>query len=199
MKLYHLLSSTHALSNIRNRRVKIARFDELNDPFELVAADHSEREQRKILCGWKETMSKKWGVLCFSRTWKNPVLWSHYADKHKGVCLGFEVSGEVLMPVKYTKNRLNIDIEGLHDRGKLDKQVMGKLLRTKYLDWSYEREVRVFSSLSERDSETGLFFYKFDNKLKLTDVIAGPLCETPEKEIRESFGNLDSGVNIIKS
>lgn len=199
MRLYHFTSSNHALSNIENSRIKIAKLDELNDPFELVAASHSEREQRKILDGWKESMSKKWGILCFSRSWKNPVMWSHYAEKHKGMCLGFDVADEVLMPVRYTKNRLNIDIEGLHDQGKLDKNVMDKLLKTKYLDWSYEGEVRVYSSLSEVDGKTGLFFYNFSEKLRLTDVIAGPLCDITKSEIQGAIGSNHNGVNIIKS
>ncbi len=23
--------------------------------------------------------------------WSNPVIWAHYGDKHRGLCLGFEV------------------------------------------------------------------------------------------------------------
>ena len=26
------------------------------------------------------------GMLCFSKGWHNPVQWSHYTDKHKGIC-----------------------------------------------------------------------------------------------------------------
>jgi hypothetical protein len=199
MKLYHYLSSNHALSNINRRRIKISKLDELNDPFELVAANHSEKDQRNILNGWKETMAKKWGILCFSRTWKNPVMWSHYADRHKGMCLGFEVSNEVTMPVKYTKNRLNVDIEELHDRGMLDKRVMDRLLKTKYVDWNYEREVRVYSSIKDKYEQTGLFFYPFDEKLRLAEIIAGPLCEISENEIKKNLSEKDLGVKIVKS
>ena len=30
-------------------------------------------------------------ILCFSRNWDNLLLWSHYGDRHMGVCLGFDI------------------------------------------------------------------------------------------------------------
>jgi hypothetical protein len=50
-------------------------------------------------------------MLCFSRDWHNPVQWSHYADKHRGICLGFDVPDSLLVPVQYTKEppKLNWD------------------------------------------------------------------------------------------
>jgi hypothetical protein len=33
------------------------------------------------------------GVLSFARTWNSPLMWSHYADQHRGVCLEFSTSG----------------------------------------------------------------------------------------------------------
>lgn len=199
MKLFHYLPATYALDDLRRRRLKIARLDELNDPFELVAADQSNREQRAIWRGWRKAQAERWGILCFSKTWRNPVLWSHYADRHRGICLGFEVAEDVLMPVRYMKNRLRIDIEALHEQGKLRPDLMHKLLRTKYSDWSYEREVRVFSSIEAKDEDTGLYFYGFGEKLRLVEVIAGPLCPVPESEIRASVQDEDGGARVFKA
>ena len=69
------------------------------------------------------------------------------------------------MPVRYTKNRLKIDIETLQTQGKLDADLMNKLLRTKFSGWEYEREVRVFSSIKVKDEVSGLYFYGFDKKV----------------------------------
>ena len=46
------------------------------------------------------------GVLCFSRGWHNPLLWSHYGDKHRGVCLGFDVPNAHIVHVSYNSSRL---------------------------------------------------------------------------------------------
>lgn len=32
----------------------------------------------------------KWQVVCFNRSYKDPRMWSHYADHHRGVCLMFD-------------------------------------------------------------------------------------------------------------
>jgi hypothetical protein len=31
------------------------------------------------------------GVCCFSTTHSNPLLWSHYGDQHRGLCVGYDV------------------------------------------------------------------------------------------------------------
>lgn len=199
MRLYHFLPSKYALSDLRNRHFKIARVAELNDPFELVAVDSSDPTQRTILRGWKNTFQNKWGILCFCKTWRNPVIWSHYADKHKGMCLGFDVKDKFLLPIRYTASRLDIDIVHLHDRGALNVNLMNKLLRTKFIDWKYEKEVRVSVRLQDRDTITGKYFYNFSNDLQLAEVIAGPLCSVPKDEILDALSSPDASVRIIKA
>lgn len=39
-----------------------------------------------------EHMKKQIGICCFSALFDHPLMWSHYADKHKGVCLGFHLN-----------------------------------------------------------------------------------------------------------
>lgn len=199
MRLYHLLKAEHALENLRKRRLKIAQLGDLNDPFELVAVDHGNPDHRNIWKSWKQAQEVKWGMLCFSKTWRNPVLWSHYAEKHRGMCLGFEVDDELLMPVSYTKKRMQVDLDGLYKSGKLDQKLMNKLMRTKFSDWSYEREVRVYAALKSKDAETGLYFSDFNNQMRLTDVIVGPLCEEKEDSVRNNLQEQDEGANLIKA
>lgn len=31
------------------------------------------------------------GVCCFSTNYSSPVLWSHYGDQHKGICIGYSL------------------------------------------------------------------------------------------------------------
>ena len=39
MRVYYLTGAPFALSNLALRRIKIARFEDLNDPFELLGVD----------------------------------------------------------------------------------------------------------------------------------------------------------------
>ena len=91
MKAYHFLPANYGLTNLQRRHLKVATIPELNDPFELLCLDLSDPELRRAMRAWKATIGRCFGLLCFSRTWRNPVQWSHYADRHRGVCLGFEL------------------------------------------------------------------------------------------------------------
>ena len=82
MRVYHFLPANFALDDIEKHRIKISEIDQLNDPFELWCVSQKDKRLRIGLQRYKEEMSKRYGMLCFSRHWHNPVLWSHYADKH---------------------------------------------------------------------------------------------------------------------
>ena len=48
------------------------------------------------------------GICCFSRTHESILMWSHYADKHRGLCIGFNPRKSMttfpLLDVKYETN-----------------------------------------------------------------------------------------------
>ncbi len=41
-------------------------------------------DDERLFFDAKKNMSKKFAILCFSKKWDNPLLWRHYADRHKG-------------------------------------------------------------------------------------------------------------------
>ena len=170
MLVYHFLSAQHALDDITRKRIRISRIDELNDPFELWCSAQEDRRVRVALRNYKKEMSGRFGLLCFSNNWHNPLLWSHYADKHRGICIGFEVGSKFLAPVTYVSKRMPLQMPPTEESSK-------QLLFTKYRDWSYEGESRVWVRLDKFDTATGHYFYDFDHQLKLREVVAGPLCD----------------------
>lgn len=106
--VYHYISARYGLEGIQKRRLKISRIMELNDPFEFLGVNLKDRKFRKLISETKQELSKSKGLLCFSKTWRNPVLWGHYADKHKGLCLGFEIASNLLGKVEYIDSRLPV-------------------------------------------------------------------------------------------
>ena len=94
------------LRDMKESRLKIARIPELNDPFEFAAVDLSDTDFRWAWESMKQSMSSDCGILCFSGNWSNPVLWAHYADRHEGLCLGFDIPDELLKKVEYTEKRV---------------------------------------------------------------------------------------------
>ena len=109
MRVYHLCHASHAISNISKKRLKVSRYHDLNDPFELLAGDLTDPSLRADTERFKDEFGRTRGLLCFSRNWKDPVLWSHYADKHRGICLGFDLDDYYSQNVKYRDNRLDPD------------------------------------------------------------------------------------------
>jgi hypothetical protein len=192
MRTYNFLSGDHALDDISKRRLKLSEIDKLNDPFELWCTAQRNKGLRRDLRKWKAEMAGMYGMLCFCLHWNNPVLWSHYADRHRGICLGFDVPVNSVKAVQYIASRTSM-------RFPLTEAATEELLFTKYRDWSYEEEWRGWFRLDTRDQATGLFFYDFDEKIQLREVIVGPLCEIPKGKLEAVTGDYIAPVQIVKA
>ncbi len=175
LRVYHLTSAMHGINSIAMARLKVSRFSDLNDPFEAMGPMWRRIELRSKVRELRDRWDSKLGLLCFSSDWTNPVLWSHYADRHKGICLGFDVPREHAKSVVYEAKRLDIrtaEFEQLQDA----PEPPDEILLTKFKHWDYEAERRVFLNLSECTKEGSLFFWPFGSTLRLAEVILGDLC-----------------------
>ena len=185
MRVYYLSSAPFALSNLALRRLKISRFGDLNDPFELLAANLVNAKHRWAFEAMKGELNSTKGLICFSQTWSNPLLWGHYAEKHTGIALGFDIPDHLLAPINYTEKRVRLPVDKSTDRVVLSDDVVGRLLITKFSDWAYEQEMRVFVQLDDTTREAGMYFMDFSSELNLMEVILGPRCEFPISRIRD--------------
>jgi hypothetical protein len=105
MRVYKFLCEKYGLLALRERRIKISRMADLNDPFELLPLQQSNRRVREALHAVKLRASL-WGLLCFSASWHDPVIWAHYSDKHRGLCLGFDIPEDRYQKIKYVSSPL---------------------------------------------------------------------------------------------
>jgi hypothetical protein len=202
MRLFHFLDAEHGIDDIRRRRLKISLIPDLNDPFELLSIELSDKDLRQAFRLTKERISESGGILCFSRRWSNPVQWGHYADRHRGICLGFDVPDPLLQPVSYTARRLINEANQLLttdcEVNESNEAIVLKLLSTKYSHWKYENEVRCFVSLQDKDPATGLYFVDFSDDLRLVQVIVGARSAISRTEVATAVGNL-RGVRVVKA
>ena len=85
------------------------------------------------------------GVIPFSKRWDNILMWSHYANHHKGFCTGFNhekfISSGLfkhLIKVKYSNKFSNLNPlkDGIYKAK--------KSIDVKSKDWHYEKEYRFF-------------------------------------------------------
>src|SRR5579864_6411847 len=165
MRVYKFLTSHFALKCLYEKRLKISTINDLNDPFELIPYDLSDKGHRWALQSTRDKLAANRGILSFSAAWHDPVIWAHYSDKHQGICLGFEVPDNVSKTVNYVRDRLPFpEVPSLLTLD--DAEV---LLFTKFSNWEYEQEVRIWVALT--DEEDGLYFKDFDDRLRLVEVI----------------------------
>jgi hypothetical protein len=190
MRLYKFLTTEFGMKSLREKRLKISTLDDLNDPFELLPYEMRDRSLRRNFRSWARKFARICGILCFSSDWEDPVMWAHYADKHKGLCLGFEVPRKLGEKVEYAKRRLKIP----EDRVFSSTQ----LFFTKYANWFYEKEVRCVRPLASSKKVGELYFMDFGNDLKLVEVIAGARCKVTENELRNAIKPL-KGVKLTKA
>lgn len=74
---------------------------------------------------------------------------------------------------------------------------MRKLLVSKFRDWDYEDEVRIFASLDKKDSD-GKCFAGFSNDIALKQVIIGVRCDNTAEDIKKYIEGYN-GIEIIKA
>ena len=200
--VYKILNENFGLKCLSERRLKLSRVNELNDPFELRPYDISCPNRRRVFLETRDDMHSNMGLVCFSSGWSNPVIWAHYSDNHKGLCLGLEIQTEEVAnneceKVRYIKKTLPfpIDYSNLPDRAR--HKIVQRILFTKYEHWKYENEIRLWGSL--QNEENGLYFFNFGRNLQVREVIVGAKCTLSRQEIARAIGPLTSSVEIIKT
>ncbi len=99
----------------------------------------------------KEIFSKI-GVSCFSKNNTNLLMWSHYADSHRGMCLEFDsrlIPFSKSFEVTYKSTIPKIKMDSLLNEV-LDLEFIKKLLSFKSNDWAHEEELRLFHQESNK-------------------------------------------------
>ena len=154
-----------------NRELWFAKPESLNDPFEGESSfsevleavwEHypfpeNERNEYKEKI---EQQLQTTGICSFSKTRKNQLMWSHYADEHKGLCIGFNERllrpiGSCIYPIDVTyqadypfediikRFKYFEQYPGVNNKNSIAGDIFYSVLGTKYSSWKYEKERRL--------------------------------------------------------
>lgn len=189
MQICYYTSSEHLISTLENKHLKVSRFSECNDIFELgnfcipYHSKLSERQQaRKPLRRWADRMDKAYGLICFSKDHYSPLMWAHYADRNRGACLVFDYHSQTsagkLIQVNYKEIRDEISPEETdslpeNDILKLDYAELQRCFATKQSRWSYENEYRLIVDLKDMKLKGENYFLAWGNTLTLNQIYVG--------------------------
>lgn len=118
-------------------------------------------------------------MTCFSKRNDSILMWSHYGNLHKGVCLEFENDIIPLYIVSYSNEKpkfnielatkIVIDAKLKHKKPSLNDNLRDNIIslfKTKSKDWEYEKEVRFITNVDEVKKGLSIFAYQdvFDGK-----------------------------------
>lgn len=198
MLVYHFLSQTYGLESLQYRRLKVSLPDSLNDPFEHRAIELSDRDQRRAFNEAIPQLALHCGLICYSEAYTSPMIWSHYADRHRGICLGFEIPKQHLTQVKYIAKRLRGKIGARRAITANEAKLALRLTASKYSEWSYEREWRAFVALNDMQRVGDLYFQPYGEHMVLREVVMGAHSTASRKDVDDALGDLVKSVRRCK-
>lgn len=160
-KFRDLRNYKYLLDIFLNQRLYAASFRNLNDNYEgqFFYNGYSELKSIKLNPKKEEHIS----ICSFSESYENQLMWSHYADGHRGIVIGFQIDDS-----KYTIEK--ICYNGLARFENLPQKFndVKKVFSNKLNDYKYEEEYRIITEKQD-----------FIN-INIKEVIFG--AETPEED-----------------
>mgnify|MGYP004615493123 CR=1 FL=1 len=170
-----VLDLTRILDIIKNKKIYLPRYGELNDPYEsymnCIYTYEAGTSISHNIGIRKESVDKefnKYGILSLTSNCKNQVMWTMYANYYNGVCMGFEKLSNA-KKITYRKTGENGFFKSMDDPKFTQKDIIDTLM-TKYDLWEYEEEYRVISTEKFLDVSKKLKFIilgqRLDNQIK---------------------------------
>lgn len=199
-------TSEYTLEALENQYLHFSSPRDFNDPFDCMT-----NREIHIMKGGKGIVAHRnsIGVCCFSLSNENPLMWGHYTNNYKGICVQFN-NQELLKKenvaikshVSYLKNYQPANNELYQRLTEIDKfeipqsnkDFIKKILTMlfeycwKHYDWKYEKEYRAIS-FGNLDFNRKLSF-------KIEDVEEIYIGNRLEKENPEFYKSL---IGILKS
>lgn len=134
---------------------------------ELLKEWPGDKDAFEILRSSVKDLFQNIGICSFSALRDHLLMWSHYADHHKGFCIEYDCRegtrlNELALPVKYAETIPKISATDLV--GERQSQAVDLLWLTKSTVWAYEQEWRIMM-------QNGNKYYQTPSKI--TSIIFG--------------------------
>ncbi|WP_429185921.1 DUF2971 domain-containing protein [Aeromonas veronii] len=227
MEILYKYSDYYGMKSINDPALRLSPTAILNDPFE-------NRLNEEVINNIKEKISLKglgfdvnpnfpkhfetsflmqrineqiddYGIVSLSETPRNLLMWAHYANEHKGICIGYkrnlfeslpdQISNYISNAESYTPVKVNYDnirpqviSDNRPDLDKVKSYVLQQLT-TKSDDWMYEKEHRCIIPIHWADEIKIMKDSDAYSDLIHSDLIKGFIDEGQIKKNKD--GNYD--------
>jgi hypothetical protein len=132
-----------------------AAYRTLNDPMEGLFSSSQHFKESKDYRAIRESIrdnKSRIGMCSFSEVRNHELMWAHYADQFKGICIAYSLSKllkELPEDVRFVRMFYNETVPTIHRSNKDPSQLARMVLSYKNYRWLYEREWRMFAPLGE--------------------------------------------------
>ncbi len=169
------LSVTSSINAILSEDTVIGKIERLSELTDYKGKDIRKEIEKihntlnPIIPKIKDIVNSQFAISCFSTSPDNILMWSHYANKHKGFCVEYDFSKMkaqnillMLYPVIYSDKRPNVpmslfDLDNLKDiklsnnREAIPDIIIALLTKSKI--WDYENEWRIIATQTDLDEQ----------------------------------------------
>ena len=135
-----------------NHRFYASEYNVLDDPMEGIFESYYGVESDIV----QKIVKRKANIrICsLSPTFRSMLMWSFYANCHKGYCVEAEIDDNKLIKVSYDDNPIIIELQNASEEDKIKM-----LLSRKYKDWAFEKELRVLCKESYVDITVSKIYF----------------------------------------
>ena len=183
----------YSLSDLINNEISVSPSKNMNDPFDSIINLWGSEEQLKETCKEHKhikNLSRSFDYFrirsfCNGETEEalgNLLMWSHYADEHRGYCVKYKLSKHFikqdendsfehmfLKPIIYRKDEEKVDISELTTIN------TDLAFATKHESWGYENEVRLI--VYNPNKEDAFYGIPLDKDSCIEAIYFGCRCE----------------------
>lgn len=150
-----------------------------------------ERASKDMVTGFSE----EFRVYCFGTDAGNLLMWSHYADGHKGICIEFNTNNNVI------GTAYRVEYSNEYPVWRLDNPDRMSYLLTKADVWEYEKEYRLIAQQCENTTSKECLATE-NNYLKLPEnsvlsIIVG--CNGPYEEVCSLLDEVAPDIPVKKA
>src|SRR5439155_7679475 len=198
------------------RRMTVEEFPTLAYPEGIISlkeldAHNARKELERLLKHINET----YGFFCLAESATNRTMWSHYAQDHKGIVVGFDAKhpffqdSRDLYPVEYSDERLSLSSHNgmlrlagaLYSSKSHYNDLPVRLFLRKDLSWRDEKEWRMVGKLEEcnhHDPNTLVYLFKVPREAIRMVVLGANISDYNETLVR-NMATAWSEVKIMKA
>ena len=167
------------LEIILDKKLYGALYTELNDPMEGsfrynykmphdIIEDLKDQKQKTYIC----SLSKRNDI---------GIMWTHYAEEHKGCCIEVEVTAKTWQRIEVEYKPSLVEIS--------DTSSLLDILKIKSIQWNYEEEVRYIKTAKDREALS----------IKIKRIFWGyKITKTEFNFYKKLIQTLDPSIEVIK-